>query len=949
MMQSHAFAGTGRPWQAAIDDEWLPRQLRLCFGSPSGDSGPGGDAPSGDSITGDGDFSFSDSTDGGGFQGGGFLGGSNEGTNTSSSNFGESTDGGGFQSTSSGFSDSGGGFQGDGGAFSGSFQGDSTGGGGMFNADSLGGQLSSDVGGSLYGDSGQTTGGGPFGGGPGGGQQGGGGPFGDSTTGQGGPFGTNTFADTPTGGAWTSAVQAANSYGANNQGDPTAIESQGMSRAADAYQQQAQLNDAANIIGRNDSAYNLNSWNNPTTTIAQQVNDEPNTATIHGRSDDLSNAINTLAGRGQDLSVLDQPEFQQANPNIDLNLLDAQNLVAPPLNITPVDPSVVQPSERGAFGPPQSAPAFQSRSGMDMDFNPSGNYQAPAAPPNQGTQGFQGGRSEAPSLLDMLNPISQARADTNDLVSSTQFNQSLNQLGQQYGRDAAMDQLSRGMDQFYADSRANMEAQQGGRFSAPYQGAFSGPDVVGSRDAAPFSSKGDMQSVPGRGDPAHFANDFNANFNPNNVQPSLDYALPRGDINPSLNIYQNEAMGPPGQFSGQQSAGNENATPGRGDRGGDPSQTVSNQQIADAYQQAQAQNAQYQQQSQNEGRAIAAPDFISTTAQQTATPSMLGQPGWAMPGLTTGLPAGMFLNSDTGRANPFGDPSMFNPDTFAQTRSNDVQTPGWLNPTDLTAGVRGGQEMFQGAPQSFNQAMQASRSGDPNVMAPPNAAMPWGTTFAPPTAYPSWDASQQVAGVRGNADTLARSQETLQQQYDQTQADRQAAIERATTPVLDRPAMVDVPLPKDDPRTDLRAIQRGDIPLPTPNPLDVDVRTDPSTRTQSRQSEQQQSRQDDRAATRVTVNPERSGPPLTSRSTTQQSRGGQQQQSGRSGPFTGQVSRGQLDSLLNTARTAPTLQGRVAALDQLNGIISAMKAAGLPNPFGRDPDPGINAALRQGR
>jgi hypothetical protein len=32
----------------------------------------------------------------------------------------------------------------------------------------------------------------------------------------------------------------------------------------------------------------------------------------------------------------------------------------------------------------------------------------------------------------------------------------------------------------------------------------------------------------------------------------------------------------------------------------------------------------------------------------------------------------------------------------------------------------------------------------------------------------------------------------------------------------------------------------------------------------------------------------------------------------------------------------------------LNGIISAMQSRGQPNPFGRDPDPNIAAALRMG-
>jgi hypothetical protein len=40
---------------------------------------------------------------------------------------------------------------------------------------------------------------------------------------------------------------------------------------------------------------------------------------------------------------------------------------------------------------------------------------------------------------------------------------------------------------------------------------------------------------------------------------------------------------------------------------------------------------------------------------------------------------------------------------------------------------------------------------------------------------------------------------------------------------------------------------------------------------------------------------------------------------------------------------------RIAALDQLNGMISAMRSQGMRSPYGRDPDPFIALMLQQGR
>lgn len=58
----------------------------------------------------------------------------------------------------------------------------------------------------------------------------------------------------------------------------------------------------------------------------------------------------------------------------------------------------------------------------------------------------------------------------------------------------------------------------------------------------------------------------------------------------------------------------------------------------------------------------------------------------------------------------------------------------------------------------------------------------------------------------------------------------------------------------------------------------------------------------------------------------------------------GRPSQSQYDALLSQARTAPTMAGRIQALDSLNGLISARG-----NPWGRDPDPFIASQLRQGR
>lgn len=85
----------------------------------------------------------------------------------------------------------------------------------------------------------------------------------------------------------------------------------------------------------------------------------------------------------------------------------------------------------------------------------------------------------------------------------------------------------------------------------------------------------------------------------------------------------------------------------------------------------------------------------------------------------------------------------------------------------------------------------------------------------------------------------------------------------------------------------------------------------------------------------------------------------QQTPSSRGGSFQGfqttqQGGRSQMDALLAQARTAPTQAARIAALDALNGLISATYGRGPNNSVGRgpyngDPDPNIAAMLRMGR
>src|SRR5262245_30199643 len=81
-----------------------------------------------------------------------------------------------------------------------------------------------------------------------------------------------------------------------------------------------------------------------------------------------------------------------------------------------MDPAAIQAQELGRQGEGKPFGGYfmggtsRGISAMDMEFNPFGMYQAPGAPPLQGTQGLNGPRSDAPSLIDMLGPA-QARAD----------------------------------------------------------------------------------------------------------------------------------------------------------------------------------------------------------------------------------------------------------------------------------------------------------------------------------------------------------------------------------------------------------------------------------------------------------------------------------------------------------------------------------------------------------
>ena len=823
-----------RAWQAAPDDEWLPRQLRLHFiGGPSGDSDSG--PPSSD-----GNFSFD--SDGGGFQDGN-LGGSNFGTDTSSSNFGTDTsgtstdggfsDGGGFQSTSSGYSsDSGGGYSDSGGYYSfggtdgGSYLGGDTG-GGYLGGSSLGGNLSADAA-SSYG--GGTAGASPFGGG--GFQTSSG--FNDSATGQGfGNFLSNQQSDVPAGtlDALTNqnampTINIAAPYEGALSGPDVMAGGRGPSLS-----DQLGINDIGG--GRNAS---VDAQLNDAITLSQSQSQQQQAANQTGNQ--LASDI--AAALGRDTTGVNN--FQNITAPLDLT-----SPMAPAY--APYAPGESRTGPEAPFGTQGRTGAFEQEG-----FNPMNTYQAPAQQ-NQGTQGLQGGRSDAPSLLDMLSPN---QANAGNLISSeiggglssrgdqgqfyTPSNQqanelnttTLNDLAAQFGRDPA--------------TITNLLN------NAAYEGPLGGPDVVGDRSQS--------QQMTPTAPVSPFAYDF--------------------------------ASGGPFNASG-------------GGTGRGMEVTGTNNQVTA--------NMPWGQ-----------------TVNQAPTDLA---PSWTSPGSLQGLDPSMLSNAPPVVAQQ---PDSFDSRFGDQQQQSQQPTPAWMNADNLTAGVRGGQELFAQAPQSLNETLQAARSGDPNVMAPPFATMPWGTTFAPPTAYPAWNAAQQLEGVRGTPETLARAQDTLQNQYNQTLADRQAAIERATQQP-DRSVPV----------YDFRFNQ--DVPLPRANPLDVDVRTDPTTRTLTRTTDET------RAPTRTNI--ERAAPPLqvtvpgrTAPPTQTQSRSSAQTQSRSSSQAAQQASRGDrssLDALLTQARTAPTLAGRIAALDALNGAISAMRAAGLPNPYGRDPDPGINAALRMGR
>lgn len=133
-------------------------------------------------------------------------------------------------------------------------------------------------------------------------------------------------------------------------------------------------------------------------------------------------------------------------------------------------------------------------------------------------------------------------------------------------------------------------------------------------------------------------------------------------------------------------------------------------------------------------------------------------------------------------------------------------------------------------------------------------------------------------------------------------------------------------------------MRNNSVPLPVANPLDVDARTAPSGRSNFEAPSRSGRDNVETRGGRTDLSPDNS------------------REAGRTAQtVTNAIQRGDpnsmayLNALLQEARTAPTLAGRIAALDALNGIISAMKDAGRPNPFGRDPDPNIAAALRQGR
>jgi hypothetical protein len=871
------FLNCGHSWEKGFEDEWMPRALVLLEGE--GDSTTSSDSAPPSSDTFGGDF---------GFQSWGFDSPSNDNSNTSfNTDSWGSPDGGGFQTTSDGGFNDGSSFQSTSGGYNDSGQGQTfggdfgfqgygyTGGGdyqggynfsgdlnsGNIGLDSLSGQAFNS---GAYSGGGGWAGGGPFGSGgsnftygTGADQNTGGGPFGTATGRDGGgPFGgwSSGFGGPPSDvtGQLSGSLTGGSGLIAN-----TNIADQGQPETPDALNTpQFDLGDPNAGQMPQGQGDGLPGW---------QVSADPNQAQTYGppsiTGQDLQDLVAAVTGREAALPTLD-PAAISAFEGGQQGRAGSR------------DPSYFPPSAGG------------SRSGMDMEFNPFGMYQAPTQE-NQGTQGLPG-RSEAPSLMDMIG-INQARA-ADDMPNVSQSwggqtraeaardgflpqqpnelnMQMLDALGQQFGRDPATFQT------LFNEARANDFLNNPNVLNPQYDPTATPagnllPNATLTQ-ASPFGTPsqftgraGDMaqQGLPGFELGQQARGDQTVNTaGKGDSQLSFD-----ARFSPATNMPPAIALNPYSEFA---------ETGGRGDvtggaqRGGDdtfasrfgennPAVPVAESPYAVQYGNPQVQSQQSQQMTPTNQSLYqpgwdfmqpGSPLFNPTAGANPLTDSWMAStgpptaptafPGWAQPGLTAGLPNSMFVN-DTSRGDLRG--NDFN------TRFGDLADARPIAETPLS--------QYQAPPNTQQSIMQAqvTRGGEPNWWdqepnITPDELRP-DQTQAPARGSPDRGATQQERGVNP-----------------QDRGDIRSVIEQA------RPAI-----------------------------------------------ERQQ--ETTRAPTQVTVgNRSFSAPPS---------------QAGTRGAV-----QAQMDSLLNTARSANTLSARVQALDQLNGLISQ-----YGNPYvGRGvTDPDIN-------